>query len=581
LTTEQQRRVRELFDAALDQPADLRRTFLAEACGTDRHLLETVSRLLAAKEKSDGVLDTPVWQRRETNSKAGEPGSFIGPYRILQELGGGGMGIVYQVVRADEVFQRICAVKVIRPELSTDWLLERFRQERQILARLDHVNIARIVDGGSTPEGLPYFVMDYVDGPSINRFCAEHALGSRARLALFQQVCAAVQYLHRNGVIHGDLKPPNILVGVDGAVKIVDFGIASAIAAPQALSPNKRLPLMTPGYASAEQMRGEALTPACDVYSLGVILYELLTGSIPFPTENRSSSEMLKIKTSQDPVPPSVAIVKSSNQFAVREPHISHILKGDLDSIVMRAMHRDPAKRYGTVAALAADIEQYLQNRPVLARDSGFLYRGMKFLMRQQRAALAVLVICALLATTAWQGLELRKNKKDSQRYQSQVYALQVKLDEEQKKRKAELMRISAPGSTAPDPQVIRELQQSQLRDVSNLAEAYRTSFKDAVRLWPGMTPERRDMLDHADRYLHQAEPFVGQDPKATAQLANAWLWLANIQGNPKAVNLEDRTGAAASIHEAERLLGKSPSTPDDLKQRVDAAARQIEPSHK
>jgi serine/threonine protein kinase len=581
LTTEQQRRVRELFDAALDQPADRRQTFLAEVCGTDQQLRETVGRLLAAKEKSDGVLDTPVWQRRETNAMAGEPGTFIGPYKILQELGGGGMGIVYQAVRADEVFQRISAVKVIRPELSTDWLLERFRQERQILARLDHVNIARIVDGGSTPEGLPYFVMDYVDGPTINRFCAEHGLGVRARLGLFQQVCAAVQYLHRNGVIHGDLKPPNILVGVDGAVKLVDFGIASAVAAPQALSPNKRLPLMTPGYASAEQMRGEPLTPASDVYSLGVILYELLTGVIPFPTENRSSSEMLKLKTTQDPAPPSVAVIKSPSQFAVREAHIDYTLRGDLDSIVMRAVHRDPAKRYTTVASLAADIDQYLQNRPVVARESGMLYRAMKFFIRQQRAALAALVICTLLATTAWQGLELRKNRNDSRQLQQKVHTLEVKLDDELRKRKTELSRISTPGAAAPDPQVIREMQQSQLRDVNNLAQAYRTSFTQAVRLWPGMTPERRDMLDHTDRYLRQAEPFVGQDSQGAAELANAWLSLANIQGNPKAVNLQDRVGATASIHEANRLLEKSSGAPDDLVQRIKSATQQIDGGQK
>jgi serine/threonine protein kinase len=167
----------------MDQPAELRQQFLAGACNGDQRLLDTVGRLLAAQERSAGVLDTPVWQRKEASAHPGEPGSFVGPYKILQELGGGGMGIVYQAVRADEVFQRICAIKVIRPEISTDTLLQRFRRERQILARLDHVNIARIVDGGSTPDGLPYFVMDFVDGPSINKFCTEHGLSVRPRLA--------------------------------------------------------------------------------------------------------------------------------------------------------------------------------------------------------------------------------------------------------------------------------------------------------------------------------------------------------------------------------------------------------------
>jgi hypothetical protein len=244
-------------------------------------------------------------------------------------------------------------------------------------------------------------------------------------------------------------------------------------------------------------------------------------------------------------------------------------------------MDRDPAKRYGSVAALAADINHYLQNRPVLAHDSGVFYRGMKFLVRQQRAALAAIVICALLATTAWQGVELRDNRRNSRHLQDQVHSLELKLDDELKKRKVELTRISAPGGARPNPQVIQDIQQSQLRDVNDLAQAYRTSFSQAVRLWPGMTPERRDMLDHADRYLHQSEPFVIQDPKAAAQLANAWLWLANIQGNPKAVNLHDRLGAAASIHEAQRLLEKSAEAPNDLIQRIKSAALQIERSQK
>jgi serine/threonine-protein kinase len=224
--------MRELFDAALDQPVETRQQFLADACNGDQKLFETVQRLLSANQRGAGVLDTPVFRRLELEPTANEPGSFIGPYKILRELGGGGMGIVYQVVRADEVFQRVFALKLIRPELSSDWLLERFRQERRILGRLDHLNIARIVDGGSTTEGLPYFVMDFVDGPSISHFCTQHALSIRPRVVLFQQVCAAVQYLHGNGVIHGDLKPPNILIGIDGAAKLVDFGIASVLASP-------------------------------------------------------------------------------------------------------------------------------------------------------------------------------------------------------------------------------------------------------------------------------------------------------------------------------------------------------------
>ncbi len=559
--------MRELFDAALDQPAELRREFLAGACHGDPQLLDAVGKLLAVQERSAGVLDTPVWQRRETADSPVEPGSFIGPYKILQELGGGGMGIVYQTVRADEVFQRTCAVKVIRPELSADWLLERFRQERQILARLDHTNIARIVDGGSTPDGLPYFVMDYVDGPSINKFCSQHALSIRQRLALFQQVCAAVQYLHQNNVIHGDLKPPNILVGNDGIVKLVDFGIASALSASEGQGQSKKLPLMTPGYASPEQMRGKPLSQASDVYSLGVILYELLTGTQPFPAGDRSKSEILNAMTTEDPVLPSAA---------ARQADLGHTLRGDLDSVVLRAMHRDPERRYQSAGELSSDISLYLQDRPVMARKSNFLYKSRKFVSRNRRAALAALVIAVLLVTTSWQGVELHKRYERSRLLEDQVRVLQMELDNELGKRKATLTNPPA-GKAAAKPVHPGDLQETQLRDVRNLADAYRTSFSESVRLWPGMTRQRRDLLDHADRYLHQAEPFVSQDPRAPEQLASAWFWLANLQGNPQTVSLHDHAGATASIREAQRLLEKSSGASAALREQVQTAAAQIE----
>jgi serine/threonine protein kinase len=559
--------VRELFDAALDQPAELRQQFLAGACSGDQKLLDTVGRLLAAQERSAGVLDTPVWQRREAGVNPGEPGSFIGPYKILQELGGGGMGIVYQAVRADEVFQRICAIKVIRPEISTDTLLQRFRQERQILARLDHVNIARIVDGGSTAQGLPYFVMDFVDGPSISKFCTEHSLSVRPRLAFFQQVCAAVEYLHRNNVIHGDLKPPNILVGNDGTVKIVDFGIASALSAVEAQE-NKALPLMTPGYASPEQMQGKPLTPASDIYSLGVILYELLTGSQPFPGTGRGRLELLNVITSQDPTLPSIAMNSSplpSQRQAGQE------FKGDLDAVVLRAMQRDPARRYQSAAELNADIRRFLENRPVKARKTSITHRSQKFFARHRVGVLATFVICALLVTTTWQGLEMHKRYKHSQELENQVHMLQAQFDERVKQLKPELL------NSGVDSPMAKKFQESELHDVKNLAEAYRTSFPEAVRLWPGMTHSRQDLLDRTDQYLRQVEPYVSHDPQASEQLASAWLWLANLQGNPQTINLHDRAAATASINQASRLLEKSPVVSTSLMQQVKASARQIE----
>jgi eukaryotic-like serine/threonine-protein kinase len=584
LATEQQRRVREVFDAALDQPDELRQQFVAEACNGDPELLEKVTRLLTANNRAAGMLDTPVWQRKESSASPAEPGSYIGPYKILQELGGGagGMGVVYQAVRADKVFQRICAIKVIRPELSTDWLLQRFRQERQILAQLDHNNIARIVDGGSTPEGLPYFVMDYVDGPSINQFCTDHVLGIRARLSLFQQVCAAVQYLHQHGVIHGDLKPPNILVNNDGTVKIVDFGIASAITDPRDADQNKTM-LMTPGYASPEQMRCEPLAPTSDVYSLGIILYELLTGTRPFPPGSRNTSEILQEIAAKDPTPPSLATRRGVPADSGNWQSISR----DLDSIVLRAMHRDPQRRYPSAAAMNKDIANHLQDRPVQARQAGLIYKGEKFVLRNRPAAMIATFALFLIAVMGWQ-LEGRQQRKGlaENGYDKPNLTQQEQRDRDRDLKERDLKDVekyidSQPATDAVKKQekqeALKKLKQAQSIQVGNLIATYSDSFPKSIHIWPGMTPTRRKLLDDTYSYLYQVthaqelKPFVSD---YSPQLAQAWLELANIQGNPRKLNLGQRDDALRSIAEAERLVENSDG---ELKDRIEAAKAAIE----
>lgn len=560
----------------MDQPAELRREFLVRACQGNQSLLETVAKLLAVQERGAGLLDTPVFQRKEASAKLLEPGASIGPYKILQQLGSGGMGIVYQVVRADEVFQRVCALKIIRPELSTAWLLERFRKERHILARLDHPNIARIMDGGSTPESIPYFVMDYVDGQSINDYCRQHKLQIRRRLSLFQQVCGAVQYLHQNGVIHGDLKPPNILIANDGSIKLVDFGIASALSTADSTSQSAPMPLMTLGYASPEQMHGQKLTPLTDVYSLGVILYELLSGTPPFQTGALPRSEVVSAITTKDPVPPSAAVVRDAS-LPFDSADSRHQLRGDLDSIVLLAMHRNPALRYQSVTDLNEDITLYLQVRPVTARSSGILYRGRKFIARQRRSLLAASLIAVLLAANSWELLKIHEERKVSRQDEQKVQELQRRLSEEEKQRMSAQTQRSR-GETAAEPvPPSAQLRSTELHHIGELAEAYRTLFMESVRLWPGMTRNRRDLLDQADSYLRQAEPYVDQDPTGREQLAKAWLWLANVEGNPRRVNLQDRAGAKVSINEAKRLIGESSVPSETLADTIKEAAAQIE----
>lgn len=594
MTTDRQRRVRELFDAALEQPAEARHQFVTAACGGDHQLQDTVGRLLAAHARSVGILDTPIHDRREEAAFRPAEGSYIGPYKLMGEVGSGGMGVVYRALRADEVFQRVCAIKVIRAELSSQRLLQQFRQERQVLGKLDHPNIARIVDGGSTPEGLPYFVMDYVDGPPINLYCSQHELSVPARLALFQQVCAAVQYLHLNGVIHGDLKPPNMLVGNDGSVRLVDFGIASVLS-PHDGSQNA-IPLMTMGYASVEQMMGKQLTPASDVFSLGVVLYELLAGFRPYTVGHLSQSEALRAM--QQPVaPPSASTATVGNPNAAVRHDGKPAFGSELDSIVLRAMHHEPAQRYQSAAELSADISAYLESRPVKAHKNSLLYVARKFVARRRIEVLAALVILLLLATNSWIGLTARDSsrRKDAtiQKLQTDLATAQQRLDKYQspaggaQSLQQETTTSSKPGRNGNLSERDKLLQQQklheeqlmsdrQLQGLRELAEAYRTSFTESVRLWPFMTPARRSLIQQAQSYLTHAEPIATNDPKAREELARAWMYLANIQGNPQTPNLRDREAAAKSISQALRLVQGTPGETDGLQQQVQLAAQQI-----
>jgi hypothetical protein len=346
-TAERFRQVRNLFDAAMDQPTADREPYLADACHGDPDLLAEVRALIDAHARPETWIDRPP---------AAPPcmeGRRIGPYEILREIASGGMGTVYLARRADGAFDMRVAVKVLRPEAATPEVLSRFRQERQILAALDHPNIARILDGGETPEGLPYLAMEFVDGIPIDRYCADHRLDIAARLNLFRAVCAAVRYAHAHGVVHRDLKPSNILVTADGVPKLLDFGIAKLLAAgdeqPTACVTRTGLWLMTPEYASPEQVRGEPAGPPSDVYSLGVLLYELLTGQRPYRLRTRAFHEVVRVICEEPPTRPGG-------------------LDRGLDAVVLKALGKRPADRYGAVEAFDADVERYLEGRPVEAR---------------------------------------------------------------------------------------------------------------------------------------------------------------------------------------------------------------------
>jgi serine/threonine protein kinase/tetratricopeptide (TPR) repeat protein len=332
--------------------------------------------------------------------EAAQPERRIGPYRVLRELGHGGMGTVYLAARADDQYQKRVAIKVVRG-LDSAEVIRHFRRERQILAGLDHPNIARLLDGGTTDDGLPYFVMEHVEGEPIDRFCDERRLTVHERLGLFRGVCEAVQHAHRNLVVHRDLKPGNIFVTRDGVPKLMDFGIAKLLN-PDVVgdAPTATGLAMTPEYASPEQARGGTITTATDVYSLGVVLYELLTGHRPYRLRTREPLEVLKAVCEEEPERPSTAVGRTEERTLVdgttqamtaetvsrtREgtpDRLRRRLRGDLDNIVLMALRKEPPRRYGSVEALSEDIRRYLEGRPVTAHKATAWYRASKFVRR-------------------------------------------------------------------------------------------------------------------------------------------------------------------------------------------------------
>lgn len=314
MNPERWRRVREVFDGAISvSPVD-RVAYLEEACVNDPDLRAEVESLLRSHEVAgDDFLNSPAVDLKslagEGNRRPSYIGRRIGVYQIVEEIGHGGMGEVYRAVRADGQYEKQVALKLVRVGMDTEFLLDRFRHERQILASLDHPNIARLYDGGTTEDGIPYLVMELVEGTPIDRYCEEHNLEINERLELFNRVCAAVQFAHQRLVIHRDIKPGNILVTADGTPKLLDFGIAK-ILSPAAGAETTIFHPMTPDYASPEQIRGEPITTATDIYSLGVVLYRLLTGKPPYPETTRTPHEFARIVCESEPIRPSTAVLR-------------------------------------------------------------------------------------------------------------------------------------------------------------------------------------------------------------------------------------------------------------------------------
>ncbi len=416
IAEERWQRIWSLFDQAITQSETERASFLERACAGDAELQRTLEGLLRADSAEDEALDQPVLARPAIVNDRPATGS-LGPYRLLRKIGQGGMGSAYLARRDDASFQRLVVVKLIRHGMESPDAARRLRTERQILASLDHPYIARLYDGGTTTEHLPYFVMEYIEGMTIDTFCDHNQLSVKERLDIFRKVCEAVHYAHQNLVVHRDLKPSNILVTADGDPKLLDFGIAKLLNPDLSVSEAEPTAtwnrLLTPDFASPEQLRGQLITTASDVYSLGVLLYKLLVGGLPHRLSGRSPQDIERLLSASQPTRPSAAfsrIAKAGNELDPEqiaadrgtspEP-LRRLLAGDLDAIVLKALRTVPKQRYTSVEGLATDLERYQQGHPVLARLGSWSYRAGKLLRRHKVAFAAATTALALLAVFA------------------------------------------------------------------------------------------------------------------------------------------------------------------------------------
>jgi eukaryotic-like serine/threonine-protein kinase len=530
MTLERWQRLTQLFHAALECAGEEQMDYLREHCSDDPSLRLEVERLLRAHQRANGFTRRAVEEARRLLGDAGPgmgPGVRVGAYRILEELGHGGMGTVYLAERADAVFEKHVAIKVIKRGMGTDAVLRRFQDERRILAGLEHPNIARLLDGGTSASGLPFFVMEYIDGQPIDEFCRIRQLATPERLQLFRQVCAAVAYAHQHLIVHRDIKPSNILVTADGVPKLLDFGIAKIMHAEPAgdtIETQATMVFLTPDYASPEHVQGRPVTTLSDVYSLGVVLYRLLTGRHPYPFTSRTPEDVVRTIATADPVWPSAAVrareaEASTGPARPREDAVPgwRQLRGDLDTIVLKAIQKEPARRYQSAEQLADEIRRYLAGLPVQARPDTLVYRAAKFVRRNRAAAIGGLLVSVSvsggMAATAWQA-----------------------------------RRAVAQEQVARTEQARAE---RRFAEVRALARSLLFEYHDAIRDLPGATPVRERLVRDALAYLDGLAGDVTGDATLQRELAAAYDRVGDIQGGTLFANLGDTLGAIESHQKA------------------------------
>ena len=437
--------VDQIFDELLDSPSSQRETLLTTRCGGDTNLRLEVEKLLAATESAGDFMEVSALasesQTLDHETSEALIGGRVGKYRLLRLIGRGGMGNVFLAVRNDDEFRKTVAVKLVNPFLSDDEMVQRFRRERQILAKLEHPNIARLFDGGTTKDKVSFLVMEYVEGMPITEYCRDKCRTTKERLQIFLKVCEAVKFAHQNLIIHRDLKPNNILVTADGTVKLLDFGVAKLLQ-PELLDVSQNLTIganiLTPNYASPEQLKGETITTASDVYSLGVLLYEILSGNRPYDLKDKSLPEMLRIISEEVPLKPSETEMRVREQMSSPSLSTSGLhsrggahrsLRGDLDNICLKALAKNRDQRYQTVGELIGDINRHLASVPIHARQPSIWYRINKYVNRHRygvaAASIILILILGWLASAIWQRNIAQRQAEENLRH---AYAADMNL---------------------------------------------------------------------------------------------------------------------------------------------------------
>jgi len=550
MTPERWQHVKEVLATVLELPPAERTAYLDRGYAEDASLRDDIEPLLASEQrlKAQFLDQANLAAAAATLVSPDENfwvGRRVGPYQVVEQIGMGGMGEVYRAFRADDQYKKVVALKFVRAGQYSSEVFSRFKNERQILAGLDHPNLAKLLDGGSSEEGMPYLVMELIDGRPITEYCDQHELSTRERLSLFLQVCAAVHYAHQRLIIHRDIKPGNILVTAEGIPKLLDFGIAKIVES----GPESDMPatltgfrVLTPRYASPEQIQGEPMTIATDLYSLGVVLYELLTGRSPYELVNGSTQEFAREVCEKEPQKPSSAVLRSrgagegnseNRPGAFREispEKLRKRLRGDIDNIVLMTLRKEPSRRYASANDLGEDIRRHLENIPVRARNDSVWYRTTKFVTRHKAAVTASAIV--LLAMMA---------------------GLIVTLHE------ARVARIE------------RARAERRFNDVRKLANSLMFEVHDSIRDLPGTLPARKLLVNRALEYLDSLSQEASGDADLQRELAAAYDRVGDLLGYSGAANLGDYAGALQSYEKALSIREASATAhPDDRQMQLD-----------